>query len=154
ASDTAGFSGITRALPMDFAGSRIEMRGFIRTENVSDYVGMWMREDGESGSVAFDNMQSRQLKGTNNWAEYSIALPVNPEGRRLFFGVFVSGTGTAWVDDLQLLVDGKPVWEAPKAQREKTVLDTDHEFDSGSGIALDKLTPVQVENLVTLGKVW
>jgi C-terminal processing protease CtpA/Prc len=154
ASDTGGFSGIGRSLPMEFTGSRIEMRGFIKTEDVSGFVGMWMREDGDAGVAAFDNMQSRQLKGTHDWAQYSILLPVNAEGRRLVFGVFVAGTGTAWVDDLELLVDGKPVWEAPKAARVKTPLDTDHEFDSGSGIALDKLAPAQVENLVTLGKVW
>jgi C-terminal processing protease CtpA/Prc len=139
---------------MDFTGKRIEMRGFLRTENVTGYVGMWMREDGEDGMVEFDNMQSRQLKGTHEWDEYSISLPLNPKGVRLFFGVFVNGTGTAWVDDLQLLVDGKPVWEAPKAEREQTPLDTDHEFDAGSKVALDKLTATQVDNLVTLGKVW
>ena len=153
-SDANGFSGLSRMLPMEFKGERIEMRGYIKTENVSDFVGMWMREDGEGGSVAFDNMQSKQLKGTHDWAEYSIALPVKAEGRQLFFGVFVAGTGTAWVDDLQLLVDGKPIWEAPKVEREKTPLDTDHEFDAGSGIALERLTPVQVDNLVALGKVW
>lgn len=154
ASDEGGISGITKVLPMEFAGKRIEMRGFIRTENVSEYVGMWMREDGDTGAVEFDNMQSRQLKGTHDWDEYSISLPVNAAGRQLYFGVFVSGTGTAWVDDLQLLVDGKPIWEAPKAERAKTPLDTDHEFDSGSGITLENLSTVQVENLVTLGKVW
>jgi C-terminal processing protease CtpA/Prc len=148
------FGGILKFIPMDFAGSRIEMRGFLRTDSVTEYVGMWMREDGESGSVAFDNMQSRQLKGTNDWQEYSISLPLRPEGRQLFFGVFVAGTGTVWVDDLQLLVDGKPVWDAPKADRPKTIVDTDHEFDSGSGISFSELTPAQIGNLVLLGKIW
>jgi len=78
---------------------------------------------------------------------------VNPEGRSLFFGFLLSGVGRAWADDLQLLVDGKPVWEAPKAERPKTVLDTDNEFDRGSRIALDSLIPVQIDNLTTLGKV-
>jgi C-terminal processing protease CtpA/Prc len=49
---------------------------------------------------------------------------------------------------------GKPIWEAPRAERPKTVLDLDHEFDEGSRIALDGLTKVQVENLARLGKVW
>jgi hypothetical protein len=151
---SAQFGGILKSIPMDFTGRRIEMRGFLRTESVTDYVGMWMREDDESGSLAFDNMQRRQLRGTNDWQEYSISLPIQPEGRQLFFGVFVAGTGTVWVDDLQLLVDGKPVWDAPKVERPKTVLDTDHEFDSGSGIAISELTPAQIENLVLLGKVW
>ena len=59
-----------------------------------------------------------------------------------------------WADDLQLLVDGKPVWEAPKVERPKTPLDLDHEFDTGSGIVISKLTPAQIENLAMLGKVW
>lgn len=151
---TGGLSGISKSLPMDFTGKSLEMRGFLRTQDVTGFVGMWAREDGETPNLAFDNMQRRQLKGTNDWQEYSITIPVNLEARQLIFGVFVTGTGTVWADDLQLLVDGKPIWEAPKRPIPQTVLDTDHEFDSGSGIALTALTPVQIENLTTLGKVW
>ena len=151
---SGGLSGITKVIPMDFEGKRLEMRGFLRTEEVTGFVGMWMREDGERSGMEFDNMQNRQLKGTHDWQEYSISIPVNAEAKQLFFGVFVTGTGKVWADDLQLLVDGKPVWEAPRREIPKTVLDTDHEFDAGSGIALTELTPVQIENLATLGKVW
>jgi C-terminal processing protease CtpA/Prc len=154
AGSSGSLSGITKVLPMDFAGKRLEMRGFLRTQDVTGFVGMWMREDGESGRVEFDNMQSRALKGTNDWQEYSISLPINPDGKQLFFGVFVTETGTVWVDDLQLLVDGKPIREAPRVERPKTPVDTDHEFDAGSGIVLNELTPAQIGNLVTLGKVW
>ena len=59
-----------------------------------------------------------------------------------------------WADDLQLLVDGEPVWEAPKVERPKTPIDLDHEFDTGSGIVINKLTKAQIENLAMLGKVW
>ena len=148
------FSTISKVIPMDFAGNSIEFRGFLRTEDVSGFVGLWMREDGESGGVAFDNMESRQLKGTTEWTEYSITLPVKPEGRQLFFGVLLAGTGKARADDLQLLVDGKPIWDAPKVERPKTALDRDHQFDNGSGIAFHELTKTQVDNLATLGKVW
>jgi C-terminal processing protease CtpA/Prc len=148
------FSTLTNEIPMDFAGATIEFRGFLRTEDVSSFVGLWMREDGETPALAFDNMESRQLNGTTEWKEYSITLPVKPEGKQLFFGVLLVGRGKAWADDLQLLVDGKPIWEAPKAQHPKTALDLDHEFDGGSRLAVSKLTEVQVENLTTLGKVW
>jgi hypothetical protein len=94
------------------------------------------------------------LKGTADWKEYSIDLPINPEARTFFFGFLVSGTGKAWVDDMQLLVDGKPVWDAPKIERKKTPLDTDREFDTGSGIAISELSKTQIENLALLGKVW
>jgi hypothetical protein len=109
ASDLQGFSTITKSIPIDFQGSTLELRGFLRTENVSAYTGLWMREDGVAGPVAFDNMQQRQINGTRGWTEYSIMLPVRADARWLFFGVLVAGTGTVWADDLQLLVDGKPV---------------------------------------------
>lgn len=150
---TSDFSTITNFMPMDFAGTMIEFRGFLRTEGVSGFVGLWMREDGES-PLAFENMQSRQLKGTTGWAEYAISLPVKPESKQLFFGVLLAGTGKAWADDLQLLVDGKPIWQAPKAEWGKTVVDFDHQFDNGSGVVIDKLTTTQIANLVTLGRVW
>ncbi len=37
------------------------MRGFLKTEDVSDYCGLWMRKDGDAGAVAFDNMQNRAV---------------------------------------------------------------------------------------------
>jgi hypothetical protein len=44
----ADFSGITKSLPVDFKGATIQLRGFIRMENVNDFVALWMREDGEN----------------------------------------------------------------------------------------------------------
>jgi C-terminal processing protease CtpA/Prc len=154
ADSPGNFSSITKSIPMDFSGSNIELRGFLRTEDVSDFAGLWMREDGDSSTLAIENMQSRQLKGTTAWTEYSITLRIHPDARRLFFGALVAGTGKAWADDLQLLVDGKPIWEAHQVEQVKTALDLDHQFDGGSGTVLNQLTPVQIANLVTLGKVW
>ena len=148
------FSTITKFLQTDFSGKSIELRGFLRTEDVSGFTGLWLREDGDQPGLAFDNMSRQQLKGTNDWKEYSITLPLRPEAKQIFFGVATAGTGKAWADDLQLLVDGKPVWDAPKLERPKTSIDLDHEFDRGSGIALPELSKVQIDNLVTLGKVW
>jgi C-terminal processing protease CtpA/Prc len=154
ASSPDGFSTMTSALPVDFAGTTIEWRGFLRSDSVSDFFGLWLRQDGDAGAVAFDNMQKRQLKGTTGWTEYSITLPVHPDARQLFFGVLMSGTGSVWVDDLQLLVDGKPIWQAPKRPQRVTVLDQDHQFDDGSGIDVTRLSAVQIENLALTGRVW
>jgi len=51
-----GFSAMTKSLPMDFKGERVELRGFIRTEEVSGFAGLWLRQDGAEPSPAFDNM--------------------------------------------------------------------------------------------------
>lgn len=153
-SSPSQFSTLTHCVHMDFTGKTIELRGFLRIENVTGFAGLWVREDGFEGPIAFDNMHSRYLHGTTGWTEYSITLPDKRQGRRLFFGVLLVGTGKAWASDLQLRVDGKPIWEAPRRELVKTVLDTDRPFDKGSGIAIQKLTRVQIDNLVTLGKVW
>jgi len=154
AQSTGEFSVIGRSISREFSGKSIEMRGFLRTEDVTGYTGLWMRQDNGSEMLALENMQSQQLKGTHDWAEYKITLPINPETRSLVFGFLMGGTGKAWADDLQILVDGRPLWDTPKAPKATTVLDRDHEYDNGSRIVLAKLSAVQIRNLATAGKVW
>jgi C-terminal processing protease CtpA/Prc len=147
------FSALTRALAADFKGHSIELRGYLKLDNVTDFAGLWLREDADGQVLSLENMQRQQVKGTRDWAEYSIALPVDPAAQKIYFGVLFSGTGSVWADDLELLVDGKPIAHAPSAPV-PVGLPIDHQFDSGSGIALSGLTSVQVSNLVTLGQVW
>lgn len=154
AESSGQFSAISRSIPWEFSGRRIEIRGFLRTENVTGYAGLWMRQDNGPEMLSLENMQRQQLKGTNDWAEYRIFLSVHAETRSLVFGFLMGGTGKAWADDLQILVDGRPLWAIPKSPKPLTVLDRDHEFDNGSRIALSELSEVQVQNLATLGKVW
>jgi C-terminal processing protease CtpA/Prc len=148
------FTLLSKSIPVDFAGTKLELRGFLRTENVSDFTGLLMRQEDDGGSIAFDNMQRQQLKGTTDWTAYSIVMPINAAARRVTFGVLASGTGRVWADDLRLLVDDKPIEIVPRVERAKTVLDLDQDFDAGSGIAMKDLTGVQIANLAMLGKVW
>jgi len=148
------FTAVSKGIPIDFTGTQLELRGFLRTEDVSGFAGLWMREDADGESVAFDNMQGRGLKGTTEWTEYSITLPLNKAAKRLVFGVLASGTGRVWADDLRLLIDGAPVASAPRVEPPKTILDLDREFDGGSAVALKDLTKTQIANLTMLGKVW
>jgi hypothetical protein len=155
AASPSSFSTFSATLPIDFAGKTIELRGFLKTEGVAESCGLWLREDGDSAqSVAFDNMRTRGLRGTTDWTEYSIKLPLEEAGVKLYFGALLAGEGKIWVDDLQLFVDGVPIEKASKITRPKTPLDTDHEFDAGSKVTIDAVTPRQVESLTTLGKVW
>jgi Peptidase family S41 len=154
ANSAGRFSTITKSIPIDFTGSQIEWRGFLRVDNVSEFAGLWMRQDGDSPGLAFENMQQRQVKNTEGWVEFSITLPLHPNAKQLFFGVLIGGTGKAWADDLRLLVDGRPIELATKVERPRTPLDFDNEFNAGSRIAISALTPVQIENLALLARVW
>jgi hypothetical protein len=148
------FSSLNRLLPLTCAGDTLELRGWLKLDGVRGHAGLWLREDGRTGFVQFDNMENRGLSGTIPWAEYRIALPLDPRARRIAFGALLVGDGLVHADDLRLLVDGKPLSEAPPAVREPTAVDTDHEFDAGSGIATTTVSPVQVENLALLARVW
>jgi C-terminal processing protease CtpA/Prc len=148
------FTALSTVIDQEKQGQFITLRGYLRTENVEGMAGLWLRLDGDSGIVGFDNMHRRKLSGTNDWAEYTIALPYDQATRQVVFGALLSGTGKVWVDDLQLLVDGKPFALAPDRERELTVLDLDTEFDDGSGISATEYTAAQLQNLVLLGKVW
>jgi C-terminal processing protease CtpA/Prc len=144
-------------IPWEFSGKTIEMRGFLRTENVTGFAGLWMRQDKSSEMLLLENMERQQLNGTHDWAEYKITLPIHPETQSLVFGVLMAGTGKAWADDIQILVDGKPLWDLPKTPKAPvplTVIDRDREFDGGSRIVLSELSAVQIQNLATTGKVW
>ncbi len=154
AASERGFSAISFHLPADRAGQAIEMRGWLRSDAVEGWFGLWFRQDGGAGMVAFDNMQSRGLHGTTDWTEYRIILPLKPEARTLVVGALVAGTGTLWADDFSLWVDGKPLAEAPIREREKTVLDTDVTFQDTSGQRELAPTDLQADNLALLGRVW
>ncbi len=153
AKSSGSFSVITRTLPVDFKGQQIELRGYLKLEDGTDFAGLWLREDADGQVLSIQNMQSQHLKGTQDWAQYRIQLPIDPKAQTIYFGVLSSGTGTAWADDLELLVDGKQIAEAPAAPV-PSVLPVDHQFDSGSGVILTDLSPIHISNLVTLARVW
>jgi C-terminal processing protease CtpA/Prc len=145
---------VSKTIPIDFVGAQLELRGFLRTADVSGFAGLWMRQDDDGGMLALENMQARKLEGTTEWTEHAITLPLNKAAKRLVFGVLASGTGRVWADDLRLLVDGKPIADVPRVEAPKTIVDLDKEFDGGSGIAPKELSKIQIANLAMLGKVW
>ncbi len=148
------FSALSFNLPAVQDGDVIELRGWLRSEDVDQWFGLWFRLEGSGGSVGFDNMQRRGLSGTTEWTEYRITLPFAAGARTIVAGALLAGSGTIWADDLAIWIDGKPLAEAPELPRELTVLDTDTEFAAASGLEFDEVTPLQADNLALLGRVW
>ena len=54
-------------------------------------------------------MTDRWIAGTTEWTEYSIKLALRITAKKITMGFFIAGTGRAWVDDIQLLIDGRPI---------------------------------------------
>jgi hypothetical protein len=76
-------SALTASIPIDFSGTTVELRGFLRMDAVVGAVGLWIREDGVGGTLQFNNMGQQQVAGTRDWTEYRLTLPLVAEARVL-----------------------------------------------------------------------
>jgi hypothetical protein len=93
-----------------WAGKRLRMTGFIRTENVENWCGMWCRVDGNLDDhevLDFDNMGDRPIKGTTEWKKYEIIVNVPKRATAIAYGVLLNGKGEAYFKDINFEVLGE-----------------------------------------------
>ena len=83
-----------------YIGKRVRFSGFVRTEGVSGWCGLWMRLDSSvSETLKLDNMQNRPITGTNGWNHYSCVLDVPADAAVISIGVLLYGSGQIWFDN-------------------------------------------------------
>jgi hypothetical protein len=95
-----------QCLPTAYLGKRVRMTGYLKSEKVVQWAGLWLRVDqeGSTQSLAFDNMSDRPIKGTTAWTKCEIVLDVPSNASKLAYGALLSGTGQIWFDDIQFEV--------------------------------------------------
>jgi hypothetical protein len=87
----------------NYRSRRLRLSGYVKTNGADVACSLWMRIDGlDVLNLAFDNMQDRQIKGTNDWTRCEIVLDVPQNAESITLGARVSGKGQAWFDDLAL----------------------------------------------------
>lgn len=86
----------------NYLGKRLRLSGYIKSKDVEQWCGMWMRVDGEESQLQFDNMFNRQIKGTTDWTKYEIVLDVPENSKTINYGVLLTGQGEVWFDNFQL----------------------------------------------------
>lgn len=86
----------------DYLGQKIKMTGYVKSENVEGWAGLWLRVDAmnRKRSLSFDNMSDRAIRGTTDWKKYEIILEVPDNSSTLNFGALLSGTGKIWFDNI------------------------------------------------------
>jgi len=105
-----GFGTLMQEFAADkYAGKRLCLSAFVKSEDIKDWAGLWMRVDKGAKSVAFDNMENRSIKGTTGWQRYQVILDVPQDATGIFFGVLLSGTGQVWMNDVKFEVVGSDV---------------------------------------------
>ena len=123
---TGGFGTLMQSISAsDYAGKRVRLRAWVRSQEVSDWAGVWMRVDKGSASVAFDNMQNRPIKGSQSWETCDVVLDVPQDATAISFGILLSETGEVWMNNLSLEVVGNDVpttGSSPTSQTQATNL--------------------------------
>ena len=102
-----GFGEISTKFPVDAArGKTVTVSAWIRTENVTGMTGVWWRCDTPEGVRGFNNMQAQRISGTRDWKQYSFEIQVPTNTKAIYWGFLLGGEGTAWFDDVEILLDG------------------------------------------------
>lgn len=142
-------------IPVDFSGKTIRLEGHVRLQRVEQgNAGLMLRLDGPNGQIAYDQMDDHPLTGSSLWQNVSIEMPYDESTKYIYVGVVLSGTGTAWFDDLQVYIDGENIRN--KLPRESTRFEAlqDVEFMEESWIEFDSLSVLQEKGLYKLCRVW
>jgi len=107
-SDGQSFGSLTQSVRADsLRGKRVRFTAWVKTREVGqpgsqNGASLWMRVDGGGGSLGFDNMSTRSVRGTSDWTRHSIVLDVPDDAVGILLGMLLNSTGDAWVDDATL----------------------------------------------------
>ncbi|BAU54833.1 Peptidase family S41 [Mucilaginibacter gotjawali] len=155
-SDDSGFGVIDYIIPKTFKGQKIQLRGFLKTENVnSGYAGLWLRIDGTDKIIAFDNMHDRGVKGNTDWKEYTIDLDYDSSAAiNINAGALLIGDGKLWADNFKLFIDGQPIENVPVITPSLSKPEKDTTFKNGSRMDTIAINKQQIVNLTALGQLW
>ncbi len=153
--DEGKFGSIAYKIPAKYAGNTIVLEGYMKIKNVEGgFAGLMLRVDGNGTTLAFDNMQNRNISGTKDWEKYSITLNYPEQAENIFIAGILNGKGEAWFDDFVLSIDWKNIQTLKESEKPVYNASLDKEFDNGSNVEILNLTPERIENLELLGKVW
>jgi len=93
-----------------YRGKRVRFSGYMKTNMVNGWAGLWMRVDTVTKvGWAFDDMEDREAKGTTDWKRYQVVLDVPQDAAAIYLGAHLFGRGQVWVDDCAFEVVGDDV---------------------------------------------
>jgi len=117
---------VQQCSPDKFSGKRIRMSGYIKSEDVTNWAGFWVRVNVDSIVVSFDNMHdckiNRSVTGTTDWTKYEIVVDVPTNATMISFGTLLAGTGQIWFDNLKFEIVDKTI-ETTGISRECNIQD-------------------------------
>lgn len=105
---------------------RIRVSAWLRTREAQS-AAFFVRVDGAVAGLDFATTADNPVSGTAEWTRKELVVDVPGDAFGVTFGLILSGTGTAWVDDVALDVVSSatprtadpPIRQAPSAATER-----------------------------------
>lgn len=114
--DTASspqFAGIGYNVAAKYAGKEITVKAWMKSEDMKGCLALMLAVyDADGNTLQFKNLQKEKIKGTKNWKQYSVTLPLAAQAQLIHIGPILVGQGKLWADDVELFIDGEPVQSA------------------------------------------
>ena len=148
-SNPQGFGTLVQTAPPErYLGKRVRLSGYVKTDQIDGWAGLWMRIDDPQGApLSFDNMFNRQIRGTTDWQKYSVVLDVPANSINLVFGVMLVGSGRVWIDDVQLEIVGDDVATTASTEEMSAAATTSTPAPENTPSPLDLAALAQPTNL-------
>ncbi len=114
--DTASspqYAGVGYTVPAKYEGKEITVKAWMKSEDMKGSIALMLAiYDADGNTLQFENLQNKKIKGTKDWKQYSVTLPLAAQAQTLHIGPILIGKGKLWTDDVELFVDGTPIQNA------------------------------------------
>ncbi|MGO1752321.1 MAG: S41 family peptidase [Psychroflexus sp.] len=102
--ESNGFGNLSVSINAEkYKGKEIKYSGWIKLKEGSKGTGhLWMRIDKSDNTLGFfENMDANPIK-SNEWKQYEIIGKIDDLASGIYFGSFIKGKGTMFLDDVRL----------------------------------------------------
>ncbi|RKR85155.1 peptidase S41-like protein [Mucilaginibacter gracilis] len=102
----SSFAPFSQILTIDTPNLRqVSISAYIKTKDIKGSVGLWCQILDKKGNIiGFQNSQIQNvlINGTNDWSKYKLSLSLDTNAKRIVFGGYLQGFGSAWFDNFKL----------------------------------------------------
>lgn len=147
------FGGVYFEFPNTYIGKEMELTVYLKTNEVTGTAGVFYKTDAR---MPIQYAEVKGVKGTNDWQKISLKKAIKQSHiDQIGIGVMLKGSGTIWVDQVELKIDGQDYKNSTVYTKPIYKADLDKMFDNGSEVEIpSNYNEEDLDKLALLGQFW
>ncbi len=147
------FGGIYFEFPNTYVGKEMELTVYLKTNEVAGTAGIFYKTDAR---MPIQYAEVKGINGTNDWQKISLKKIIKQSHiDQIGIGIMLKGSGTIWVDQVELKIDGKDYKNSTVYTKPTYKADLDKMFDNGSEVVIaSNYNEEDLDKLALLGQLW